>query len=141
MIGADKTEVAYGKHYLTECFTKIDNNEEFNSFLALSGLVYFVIYYFLIGPLINIILWVFFARVKYIVGVTYNVKNVEIIIPPKIVAPTANLDVSPAPGPILPITSGSIAIMVLIDVIIIGLNLRAQDSLIDDSILFPVALN
>ena len=57
------------------------------------------------------------------------------------VEPTANLDVSPAPGPILPITSGNIAIIVLIEVIIIGLNLRSQASLIDDSIFFPVALN
>ena len=32
---------------------------------------------------------VFLASVRYIVGVTYNVKKVEIIIPPSIVAPTA----------------------------------------------------
>ena len=32
-------------------------------------------------------------------GVTYKVKKVEMIIPPKIVEPTANLDPSPAPGP------------------------------------------
>ena len=38
----------------------------------------------------------FFAKAKYIDGVTYNVKKVEIIIPPKMVAPTANLDPSPA---------------------------------------------
>jgi len=50
---------------------------------------------------------VFFANTKYIVGVTYNVKKVDIIIPPKIVAPTASLEASPAPGPIFPITNGS----------------------------------
>ena len=38
------------------------------------------------------------------VGVIYKVKNVEIIIPPKIADPTAKRDPSPAPGPILPIT-------------------------------------
>ena len=69
---------------------------------------------------------VFFANAKYIVGVTYRVKNVDIIIPPKIVAPTANLDPSPAPGPIFPITKGIIAIIVLNDVIIIGLILSLQ---------------
>ena len=68
----------------------------------------------------------FFAKAKYIDGVTYNVKKVEIIIPPKMVAPTANLDPSPAPGPIFPITKGIIAIIVLNDVIMIGLNLTAQ---------------
>ena len=83
----------------------------------------------------------FLARAKYIIGVIYNVKNVEIIIPPKIVAPTANLDVSPAPGPIFPITSGNIAIIVLIEVIMIGLNLRSQASLIANSIFFPLVLN
>ena len=51
-------------------------------------------------------------------------KKVEIIIPPKIVEPTANLEPSPAPGPIFPITNGIIAIIVLNDVIIIGLNLK-----------------
>ena len=35
---------------------------------------------------------VFLAKAKYIVGVTYRVKNVEIIIPPRIVDPTASLD-------------------------------------------------
>ena len=35
---------------------------------------------------------------------TYKVKKVEIIIPPKIVDPTANLEPSPAPGPMFPIT-------------------------------------
>ena len=40
--------------------------------------------------------------------------------PPKIVAPTASLDASPAPGPILPTISGNIAIIVLSEVIIIG---------------------
>ena len=44
------------------------------------------------------------ANTKYMVGVTYNVKNVDIIIPPRIVAPTASLEASPAPGPMLPIT-------------------------------------
>ena len=67
------------------------------------------------------ILFVFFANVKYIVGVTYNVKNVDIIMPPRIVAPTASLDPSPAPGPIFQITNGNIAIMVLKEVIMIGL--------------------
>ena len=67
-------------------------------------------------------------------------KNVEIIIPPKIVAPTANLDASPAPGPILPITNGNIAIIVLKDVIIIGLNLMLHASLTAISIFFPVVL-
>ena len=65
--------------------------------------------------------FVFFANAKYIVGVTYNVKKVEIIIPPRIVPPTANQDPSPAPGPMFPITSGSMAIIVLNEVIIIGL--------------------
>ena len=46
---------------------------------------------------------VFFVNNTYIVGVTYNVKNVLISIPPNIVDPTANLLPSPAPGPILPI--------------------------------------
>ena len=73
-------------------------------------------------------------------GVTYKVKIVEIIIPPKIVAPTANLEPSPAPGPIFPITSGSIAIMVLKEVIMIGLNLILQASLTADSIFFPAVL-
>ena len=40
------------------------------------------------------------------------------------VQPTANLEPSPAPGPMLPITKGIIAIIVLKDVIKIGLNLR-----------------
>ena len=84
---------------------------------------------------------VFFAKNKYIVGVTYNVKKVDIIMPPKIVEPTASLDASPAPGPIFPITNGNIAIMVLIEVIIIGLNLRLQASFIETSMFFPVALN
>ena len=53
------------------------------------------------------ILLVFFAKAKYIDGVTYNVKNVEMIIPPKIVDPTANLEPSPAPGPIFPIIRGN----------------------------------
>ena len=83
---------------------------------------------------------VFFAKAKYIDGVTYNVKKVEIIIPPKMVAPTANLDPSPAPGPIFPITKGIIAIIVLNDVIMIGLNLTAQASFTANSILFPVVL-
>ena len=83
---------------------------------------------------------VFLASARYIVGVTYSVKKVEIIIPPRIVAPTANLDASPAPGPIFPITNGNIAIMVLIDVIIIGLNLKSHASLIEASIAFPVVL-
>ena len=61
-----------------------------------------------------------------------NVKKVDIIIPPKIVDPTANLDASPAPGPKFPITSGNIAIIVLIEVIIIGLNLRLQASFIEE---------
>ena len=75
------------------------------------------------------------------VGVIYKVKNVEIIIPPNIVDPTASLDPSPAPGPRFPITSGNIAIIVLNEVIIIGLNLNSQDSLIAFSIFFPVALS
>ena len=83
---------------------------------------------------------VFLASARYIVGVTYSVKKVEIIIPPRIVAPTANLDASPAPGPIFQITNGNIAIMVLIDVIIIGLNLKSHASLIEASIAFPVVL-
>ena len=76
-----------------------------------------------------------------IVGVTYKVKNVEIIIPPSIVAPTASLEPSPAPGPILPITSGNIAIIVLNDVIIIGLNLKLQASFTAFSISLPLVLN
>ena len=32
--------------------------------------------------------------------------------PPKIVAPTASLEASPAPGPILPMTKGIIALLV-----------------------------
>ena len=75
------------------------------------------------------------------VGVTYNVKKVDIIMPPKIVAPTANLEPSPAPGQILPIVKGIMAIIVLIDVIIIGLNLKEQASVIEFSIFFPVALS
>ena len=59
------------------------------------------------------------------------------IIPPKIVAPIANREASPAPGPMFPITSGNIAIIVLIDVIIIGLNLNWQASLTDVSIFLP----
>ena len=43
--------------------------------------------------------------------------------------PTANLEPSPAPGPIFPITNGIIAIIVLIEVIIIGLNLKEHASL------------
>ena len=86
------------------------------------------------------ILLVFFAKAKYIDGVTYNVKKVEIIIPPKIVAPTANLDPSPAPGPIFPQTKGNIAIIVPNDVIIIGLNLIKHASLTAEIIFFPVAL-
>ena len=82
----------------------------------------------------------FFAKAKYIDGVTYNVKKVEIIIPPKMVAPTAYLDPSPAPGPIFPITKGIIAIIVLNDVIMIGLNLTSQASLTAVSMLFPVVL-
>ena len=70
----------------------------------------------------------------------YNVKNVEIIIPPKIVDPTANLDPSPAPGPIFPITKGYIAIIVLKEVIMIGLILSLQASLIAVSIFAPVLL-
>ena len=70
----------------------------------------------------------------------YNVKNVEIIIPPKIVDPTANLDPSPAPGPIFPITKGNIAIIVLKEVIMIGLILSLQASLIAVSIFAPVLL-
>ena len=70
----------------------------------------------------------------------YKVKNVEIIIPPKIVEPTANLEPSPAPGPIFPITNGSIAIIVLSEVIMIGLNLTAQASLTEDSKFLPVVL-
>ena len=81
---------------------------------------------------------VFFASVKYIVGVTYNVKNVEIIIPPKIVDPTANLDASPAPGPMLPTISGYIAIMVLNEVIMMGLILNLQASINASSIFAPV---
>ena len=73
-------------------------------------------------------------------GVTYKVKKVEMIIPPKIVEPTANLEPSPAPGPIFPMTKGIIAIIVLKDVIMIGLNLTAQASLTADSIFFPVVL-
>ena len=53
-------------------------------------------------------------------------KKVEIIMPPSIVAPTASREPSPAPGPIFPITKGNIAIIVLRDVIIIGLNLKLQ---------------
>ena len=75
------------------------------------------------------------------VGVTYRVKNVDIIIPPKIVEPTANLDASPAPGPILPIINGIIAIIVLTDVIMIGLNLKLEASLIALSIFLPEVLN
>ena len=73
--------------------------------------------------------------------VTYRVKNVDIIIPPKIVEPTANLDASPAPGPILPIIYGIIAIIVLTDVIMIGLNLKLEASLIALSIFLPEVLN
>ena len=75
------------------------------------------------------------------VGVTYSVKNVDIIMPPKIVDPTASLEPSPAPGPIFPITKGTIAIIVLRDVIIIGLNLMSHASFIALSILFPDALS
>ena len=64
----------------------------------------------------------------------------DIIIPPKIVDPTANLDPSPAPGPIFPITSGSIAIIVLNDVIIIGLILSLHASLTAFSNFAPVVL-
>ena len=87
------------------------------------------------------ILFVFFAKVKYIVGVTYKVKKVDIIIPPNIVAPTANLDPSPAPGPIFPTIKGIIAIMVLREVIMIGLNLKLQASLTAFSMSFPFVLN
>ena len=48
------------------------------------------------------------------VGVTYSVKKVDIIIPPRIVAPTANLEASPAPGPILPITRGTLLSLCLL---------------------------
>ena len=48
--------------------------------------------------------------------------------------------ISPIPGPILPITSGNIAIIVLNEVIIIGLILILQASFIAVSILFPVVL-
>jgi len=48
------------------------------------------------------------------VGVTYNVKNVDIIIPPRIVAPTASLEASPAPGPIFPITKASLLSLCLL---------------------------
>ena len=86
------------------------------------------------------ILFVFFANARYIEGVTYKVKNVEIIIPPRIVEPTANLEPSPAPGPKFPITKGIIAIIVLSDVIIIGLNRTAHASLTANSIVFPLDL-
>ena len=66
------------------------------------------------------------ANARYIEGVTYKVKKVEIIIPPKIVEPTANLEPSPAPGPIFPLTYGSIAIIVLKEVIMIGRILNWQ---------------
>ena len=67
-------------------------------------------------------------------------KNVDIIIPPSIVDPTASLEASPAPGPIFPITKGNIAIIVLIDVIIIGLNHNSHASLTEACISFPVVL-
>ena len=70
-----------------------------------------------------------------------NVKKVDIIIPPSIVAPTANLDPSPAPGPILPITNGNIAIIVLIEVIIIGLNLKLHASSTAFLISLPLVVN
>ena len=87
------------------------------------------------------ILFVFLANLKYITGVTYRVKKVDINIPPRIVEPTASLDPSPAPGPILPTTKGIIAIIVLKDVISIGLNLKRQASFIALSMLFPITLN
>ena len=87
------------------------------------------------------ILLVFFAKARYIVGVTYNVKKVDIIIPPKIVAPTASLDPSPAHGPMLPTIKGIMAIIVLKDVIIMGLNLREQASDIEFSMFFPKAIS
>ena len=46
--------------------------------------------------------------------------EMELVFTPKIVEPTANLEPSPAPGPIFPITRGSIAIIVLKEVIMIG---------------------
>ena len=70
-----------------------------------------------------------------------KVKNVEIISPPNIVEPTASLDPSPAPGPMFPTTKGIIAIIVLNEVIIIGLNLRSHASLTAFSIFLPVVLN
>ena len=70
-----------------------------------------------------------------------RVKKVDIIIPPNIVAPTANLDPSPAPGPIFPTIKGIIAIMVLREVIMIGLNLKLQASLTAFSMSFPFVLN
>ena len=74
------------------------------------------------------ILLVFFVRSTYIVGVTYSVKKVDISIPPNIVAPTARRLPSPAPGPILPINKGSIAIIVESEVIMIARNLLRQAS-------------
>ena len=55
--------------------------------------------------------------------------------------PTASLDPSPAPGPMFPITNGNIAIIVLSDVIIIGLNLKLHASFTDFSISLPLVLN
>ena len=57
------------------------------------------------------------------------------------VDPTASRDPSPAPGPMLPTTSGIIAIIVLRDVIIIARNLKLHASLTAFSIFLASTLN
>ena len=62
---------------------------------------------------------------------TKTKKNKQEIIeatPTAIVEPTAKRLPSPAPGPMLPISNGNIAIIVEREVIIIALNLRLQAS-------------
>ena len=66
-------------------------------------------------------------------GMTYSVKNVEKIIPPKIVIPTVNLLAAPGPDPII---SGKTPKIVDKLVIRIGLNLIEADSIIEFSIFF-----
>ena len=87
------------------------------------------------------ILLVFFERRIYIVGVTYNVKNVDINIPPNIVEPTAKRLPSPAPGPMFPINRGTIAIIVESEVIIIARNLLLDASTAAVSMFFPALLS